>query len=121
MTPGANADTAALQQNAGSSNPAFNLAGGTAADLQGFNPLAVTPGSIAGTDLSKYMNPYTTSVIDPALQHMEQQRQQALTGNAVSAASDKAFGGSREAVIEGVTNAQSNLGEDNLIAQLEAQ
>jgi hypothetical protein len=121
MTPGAGADIAAVQSHAGSSAPAFNMSQGTTADLQGFNPLAVTPGSIADTDLSKYMNPFTKSVIDPVMQQMEQRRQQNLTGNAAQAAGSKAFGGSREAVQEGVTNAQSNLGEDSFIAQLLSQ
>lgn len=121
MTPGANADIAALQEHAGSSTPAFNLAQGTTADLQGFNPLSVTPGSLASTDLSKYMNPFTKSVIDPVIQQMEQGRGQALTANGVQAAADKAFGGSRAAVQNGVTNAQANLGEDSLVAQLMSQ
>jgi hypothetical protein len=121
MTPGANADIAAAQSGVGSAQPAYNLAQGTAAQTQGFNPLSVTPGSLATTDLSKYMNPYTSAVINPTLQQMEQQRAQNITANGAQAASDKAFGGSREAVQEGVTNAQSNLAEDSLIAQLESQ
>jgi hypothetical protein len=118
MTPGATADVAALQQQAGSANPAFNLAQGTTADLQGFSPLSVNPGQLATTDMSKYMSPYIKNVIDPTVAQMEQGRQTALNQIGDQAHATGAFGGSRQGVAEGVTNAQSNLLEDQLVGQL---
>lgn len=73
----------------------------------------VSSQSLPSTDLSAYMNPYLSSVIDPALQQMEQQRQQAIAQTQGQATQAGAFGGSRE----GVADAQTN----QYWGQLEAQ
>ncbi len=105
MTQGQQADIAALQQNVGSTNPAFASAQQTAAGLQGYQPGMVNPGFLSGMDLSSYMNPYTQNVIGSGLQGIEMQRQMAQNQNADMAIKNKAFGGSRFGIQEGVTNA----------------
>ena len=56
------------------------------------------------TDLSAYMNPYTTGVIDTALSDLERSRQMQRGQDAARAAKAGAFGGSRQAVLEAETN-----------------
>lgn len=121
MTSGQTSAIGGLTDAVGGANPGYNAAQQTLQGLQGFNPSQVTPGSIAGSDMSKYMNPYTQSVINSAIPLMEQQRKLALAGVGDASRGAKAFGGSRQGVMEGVTNAQSNLNEGQLASQLQSQ
>lgn len=121
MTPGAQADIATLQGGVGSTNPAFSFAQGTAAGLTGYQPGQVTPGLLSTTDLSSYMNPFTKNVIASGMQAIDAQRQQALNSDADQAIAQKAFGGSRQGVQEGITNAAAALQAGNLASQLESQ
>lgn len=121
QTSGQQADIAALQNNVGSTNPAFAVAQDTAAGLTGFQPGQVNAGTLAGTDLSAYMNPYTNSVIGSGLQALDLQRRQALNQVGDQAITSHAFGGSRQGVAEGVTNAGSAMQAGNLASQLMAQ
>jgi len=109
MTPEQRNLIAQLYGNVGSTNPAYAQAQGATSGLLGFNPSTVDPRMLAGTDLSPYMNPYTKNVIDPTMSLMEQSRKQALMGIGDTATQAKAFGGSRQGIAEGVTNAQSEL------------
>jgi hypothetical protein len=65
----------------------------------------VQAGTLAGANLSPYMNPYQTHVTDNALGKLEQQRQVQNLANADAATKAKAFGGSRHGVVEAQTNA----------------
>jgi hypothetical protein len=121
MTPGATADVGALQGSVGGANPGYNLAQSTLSGLQGFAPDQVNPGSLASTDLSPYMNPFTQAVIDPSLQALDRQRLQAQNTNADQAISQGAFGGSRQGVQEGVTNAASAAAAGQLVSGLQSQ
>jgi hypothetical protein len=121
MTPNQLQDINSVQQNVGSTNPAFAYAQGTAADLTNYQPAQVNAGSLAQTDLSGYMNPYTNNVINSGLQALDIQRQQALNGIGDQAIKTGAFGGSRQGVSEGVTNAGAAMQAGNLAAQLQAQ
>lgn len=56
------------------------------------------------TDLSAYMNPYTTGVIDAAMGDLERSRQMARGSDSARAVKAGAFGGSRHGVLEGETN-----------------
>ena len=56
------------------------------------------------TDLSAYMNPYTTNVIDSALGDLERSRQMQRQQDSARATAARAFGGSRQAVLEAETN-----------------
>lgn len=121
MTNGAYADIAGIQGLVGQSQPAFNLAQGTAANLTGYQAPTVNPGQIASTDLSAYENPFTSQVIGSGMQAIDAQRQQALNANADQARSQGAFGGSRQGVMEGATNAGAALQAGQLASQLQSQ
>lgn len=64
----------------------------------------VSAPTLAGANLSPYMNPYQTHVTDNALGKLEQQRQVQNLSNQDAATKAKAFGGSRHGVIEAQTN-----------------
>ena len=74
--------------------------------------------SLNGMNLQGYMNPYTKSVIDQTLPVMNQslaQQQNALQNQANAS---NAFGGSRQAITQGVLGAQGAMGEGQMAAQL---
>lgn len=142
MTDGAKADIAGLQLNVGQTQPAFELAKSGAAGLMNYRPQdvqagryqaslinqtpqieadSISPGYLANTNLSPYMNPYTSGVVDYGLKALETQRQQSLNGIADQAIRSNAFGGSRQGVQEGVTNAASALNAGKLASDLMSQ
>jgi hypothetical protein len=121
MTQGQQANIAALQGNVGAANPAFSYAQNAAAGLTNYDPSQVQAQTLAGTDLSSYMNPYTQNVIGSGLQAIDLQRQQALNQIGDQAIKTGAFGGSRQGVQEGVTNAGAAMQAGNLASQLMAQ
>jgi hypothetical protein len=65
--------------------------------------LALQPTSIAG-NIQQYINPFQQQVIGTALQNIENQRAQQQLQNAAAATRARAFGGSRQGVVEGLTN-----------------
>ena len=85
---------------------------------QQVNPQSVTPQTLAGTNLSSYMNPYTQSVINATLPIMQQQLGLSQAGNQDQAASANAYGGSRQAIQQGVTQAQGAQNMAQMAAQL---
>jgi hypothetical protein len=110
-----------LQNNVGSTNGAFNTAQSMTTAAGGATPGNVTAGSFLTGNLSGYMNPYTSNVIDAtnaqAIQGLHQ------TNNVTGAAAQRAgaFGGSRQGVAEGVNAAQTGMGMNTLTAQLQGQ
>ena len=73
---------------------------------------------LSNTNLQPYMNPYTQNVIDKTLPIMQQslaQQQNAIQNQANSA---NAFGGSRQAINQGVLGAQGAQGMGQMAAQL---
>ncbi|CAB5170352.1 hypothetical protein UFOVP155_19 [uncultured Caudovirales phage] len=121
MTQGQTANIAALQNNIGAANPAFGVAENAAAGLTNYNPSQVQAQTLAGTDLSSYMNPYTQNVINTGLQALDMQRMQALNQSGDQAIRSGAFGGSRHGIQEGVTNAGSAMQAGSLASQLMSQ
>jgi hypothetical protein len=121
MTQGQMANIGLLQNNVGATNPAFGLAQNAAAGLTNYNPSQVQAQTLAGTDLSSYMNPYTQNVIGAGLQAIDLQRQQALNQAGDQAIKSGAFGGSRLGIQEGVTNAGAATQAGNLASQLMSQ
>jgi hypothetical protein len=112
-------DTAA---NSGATGqPDYNAAEAGYANVGGSGPSYVTPGMLANTDLAPYMNPYTNDVVNTSLAALNQQREQAIMGNADKASSANAFGGSRQGITDAVTNSQSAMAAGQLAAQLNAQ
>ncbi|MBR2818225.1 MAG: tail fiber domain-containing protein [Reyranella sp.] len=121
LTPGAYANIAGLQSLVGSSTPAYNLAQNTMGGLTNFAAPTINAPTLAQTDLSAYMNPYTSSVIQSGLQGIDMQRRQALNSNADQAIAQKAFGGSRQGVQEGITNSAASMQAGQLASQLANQ
>lgn len=121
MVPGQLNNVNALQNNVGSTNPAFAFAQNVTANATGYNPSQVNPGYLSGMDLSSYMNPYTQSVISSGLGAIDQQRQMALNQNADQAIRAGAFGGSRHGVTEALTNAQAGMQAGQLASNLMGQ
>jgi hypothetical protein len=78
----------------------------------------VTPQSLASTNLQPYMDPFTQQVIDKSMPIYQQQLglQQNQQQNAANSAN--AFGGSRQGVQQGVTQAQGAQGMAQMAAQL---
>ena len=107
-----------LNNNVGSYDPAFNSAMNTATNLQGFTPNQINAQSLAGTNLNPYMNPYTNNVINSSLAVLDQQRQNNLNTNRDQAIASKAFGGSRQAIQDAITNSQYGLQGANMASNL---
>jgi hypothetical protein len=81
------------------------------------NAMNFQPGSIAGADLSQYQNPYQQMVIDNNLASMNRANQMALNNVGADATGAGAFGGSRQAVAEALTNADFNNQATQMINQ----
>jgi Chaperone of endosialidase len=121
MTPEQRNLIAQLYGNVGSTNAAFGQAGAATNALMGFNPSMVTPQMLANTNLQPYMNPYSSMVINPAMQQMEASRKQSLMQLGDQATQNKAFGGSRQGIAEGVQNAASELQRGQFMGQMLGQ
>ena len=81
-------------------------------------PQDVQAGQLSNTNLQPYMNPYTQSVINSTLPIMQQNLglQQNQAQNAANSAG--AFGGSRQAIQQGVTQAQGAQNMAQMAQQL---
>lgn len=60
-------------------------------------------GGVTPEGISKFMNPYTTEVIDASVGDIERARGRAMLGINAEAEAAKAFGGDREAVLKALT------------------
>jgi hypothetical protein len=84
----------------------------------GSTPQQVSPQSLASTNLQPYMNPYTQSVINTTLPIMQQQLGLSQNQQQNNANSANAFGGSRQAIQQGVTQAQGAQNMAQMAEQL---
>ena len=109
-------NTAASGANAGQDQ--YNASQAGYLGVMGQQPQQITPGQLSSTNLQPYMSPYTQNVINATLPIMQQNLglQQNQQQNAANAAN--AFGGSRQAVQQGVTQAQGAMGMGQMAAQL---
>jgi hypothetical protein len=89
---------------------AVNQAVGTAGQVAGFTPGQVQGQSFLNADIGAYMNPYLQNVAGNVLSDLDRQRLMQQSQNAANAFQAKAFGGSRQGVLEAETNraAQEN-------------
>ncbi len=71
--------------------------------------------------VESYLSPYITNVEDKALGRLNDTRIQALQGNQDKAIAAKAFGGTRGAIVDAVTNSESAKDAGLLSAQLRQQ
>ena len=84
----------------------------------GQTPQNVQAGQLSNTNLQPYMNPYTQSVINSTLPIMQQNLALQQNQNQDQAAASNAFGGSRQAIQQGVTQAQGAQNMAQMAAQL---
>lgn len=89
---------------------AVNQAVGTAGQVAGFTPGQVQGQSFLNANIGAYMNPYLQNVAGNVLSDLDRQRLMQQNQNAASAFQAKAFGGSRQGILEAETNraAQEN-------------
>lgn len=121
LTPGMQSNIAAAQGNIGATNPGFQQAQQGTSNFLNFSAPQVQAGQLSQTDLNPYMNPWTQSVTNYGLQALDMQRQQALNQTGAQAQQAKAFGGSRQGVQEGVTNAAASMSAGKLASDLQSQ
>lgn len=89
-----------------------------AADAAGFTPQTVQPGSFLSGNVGAYMNPYVQNVEQAALTNMQDALAQNVNQIGDRAIAAKAFGGSRQGVMEGAAAAQGAKDFGALSAQL---
>lgn len=99
-------------------NAGVNDAMGATRNLINFQPGTVTAQRLADTDLTAYLNPYTSEVIDRAMGDLERGRQGAITANQGAATQAGAYGGSRHGVVDSLTNREFFDSAGNLSAGL---
>jgi hypothetical protein len=87
-------------------------------NTMGQTPAQVNPAQISQQNLSPYMNPYTSSVINATLPIMQQNLGLSQDQQQNAANSANAYGGSRQGIQQGVTQAQGALGMGQMAAQL---
>jgi hypothetical protein len=108
---------------------ANNAAMGSVQDVLGANinptvtpqTVAATPytaAQLAGTDLSPYMNPYQSSVIDASIAQNQYARQQQGVADNAAATAANAFGGTRQAVQRAETTAGYDRNDQQNLAAL---
>jgi hypothetical protein len=109
LTPEQQALIQQMYGRVGGTDAAYDTASGKANALMGFSGGQLQSQYLRDANLQPYMNPYTQQIIDPSMRLIEQQRRQALNQTGATAAQIGAFGGSRQGIQEGVTNAQTAL------------
>jgi len=84
-------------------------------------PQPVTAQTIAGSDLSQYLNPYQSSVVNATLGQLNQLNANQLMNTNQGATASGAFGGSRSGVADALTNQYDMQQAAPVIAGLNAQ
>jgi hypothetical protein len=107
---------AMAQRQAGSTMPLYQTAAQTATGMTGYQ----APSFLQG-DVSQYLNPYISQVENRAISRGQEALQQNLNQISAQAARSGAFGGSRQAIQEGVAQAEAAKNVADLSAQLRMQ
>jgi len=71
--------------------------------------------------MTQFYNPFQKQVIDTAMQNIETQRQLQQQQNAANAIRARAFGGSRQGIVEGLTNQAALMAAGQTAGQLASQ
>lgn len=100
-----------MRKNAGTYQPMYNMFGDSLIALQ-------QRGDVQPGNVEDYMNPYVNDVEKRAIANAQRAGQAALTDTQTKATAARAFGGSRQAVQEGVQNAETTRGIGDLSAKL---
>ena len=104
--------------NAGGPTMQVNAGGPTQQVSDPGNASSIRASTIANTNLSPYLNPYTQNVINSTMPIYQQALGQQQVGNQNQASGANAFGGSRMGVQQGVTQAQGAQGMAQMASQL---
>jgi hypothetical protein len=99
----------------------FGAGPASLASAQGYGATDVNAAQANMGDISRYMNPYTSGVIDTSLADIERARAAASSRIGQQAAAAKAFGGSRQALAQGASSGQFAEQAARTAAQLRAQ
>ena len=99
----------------------FNAGPASLAAAQGYGASDVNAAQANMGDIGRYMNPYTSGVIDASLADIEKARAAASSRIGQQAAAAKAFGGSRQALAQGASSGQFAEQAAKTAAQLRAQ
>jgi len=97
----------------GQSAQGLQMAGQRAAQGMGF-----TPGTLTGTDLSQYFNPYQQQVMDVTEANINRQLQGQLGQIGAQATQARAFGGDRQAVAESLARGEAQRQQAQMAANL---
>jgi hypothetical protein len=81
----------------------------------------ISGGSLANTDLTPYLNPYQSDVVNSTLAQLTQARGMAQRQTNQQATAENAFGGSRSGVANALTNQYYDQDTANTLANLNAQ
>jgi hypothetical protein len=73
-------------------------------EAMNYNPMQITPNTLAGQNLNPYMNPFQQQVTDQTMRQLGQQQAGAINNLDAAASAAGAFGGSRHGVALGETN-----------------
>lgn len=120
-TAGQQQATTMANNNLGLGSGAVSQGVNTASGVAGYSPNQVKAGMLSGTDLSSYLNPYTSDVINTTNQQIDQQRQRDINSNSANSVAAGAFGGSRQGVADAQTNQYYGQLAANTDANLNAQ
>jgi hypothetical protein len=99
----------------------FNAGPASLASAQGYGATDVNAAQANMGDIGRYMNPYTSGVIDTSLADIEKARAAASSRIGQQAAAAKAFGGSRQALAQGASSGQFAEQAARTAAQLRSQ
>jgi hypothetical protein len=80
----------------------------------------VQAGSSLDQNMQQYMSPYTQAVTDQSLKDLNRSRQMQQQQNSAQATAAKAFGGSRQGIVEAETNRAYDENAGRLVAQQNA-
>jgi hypothetical protein len=105
----------ALGAGAGYANAAGNAFSDAAT---GYNPQNITAGTLAGTDLQPYMNPFQKDVTDTTMNELWRQEQIGTNAAENSFQNANAFGGDRQAVYEAQNDRNFRDQRMSLLSQL---
>lgn len=96
-----------------------NQAFAGASDLAktGYTPTSFTTGTFDTTAANKYMNPYISASLDPQLKELQRQSQISSMADSAKLANAGAFGGSRQAILQGEQNRNLLDKSQDLIGQ----
>ena len=70
----------------------------------GYSPVTGTAAQLNGADINNYLNPFTSAVTNTTLSDLNRAREMSLVDNSSNATRSGAYGGTRQAVADSLTN-----------------